>query len=131
MGNGRRVRLWLAAVVFVHLAISIVHGSAHAAAQVPLSVAGTAFVLTAVLAGPLIGLALTGPVPVIGGAVVAATLAASLLFGLLNHFLVSGADHVAQVVPAWRMLFGWTAVLLALTEAAGSVLAIALIRNPR
>jgi hypothetical protein len=45
---GVALGLWalyqLAAVVFVHLAINIAHGSAHTGAQVPLSLAGMLFV---------------------------------------------------------------------------------------
>ena len=36
-----------------------------------------------------------------------------------NHFLIDGSDHVANVAGEWRSLFGATAVLLLLSEAAG------------
>ena len=47
----------------------------------------------------------------------------SLVFGVVNHFLLESPDHVAQVAAQWRVLFGTTAVLLAVTEALGSGLA--------
>ena len=56
-GKGTRAWRWLIAAVLVHLLISVVHGLAHARAQVPLSRAANLFVFIVILAGPLIGLA--------------------------------------------------------------------------
>src|SRR5262249_26592927 len=64
-----------------------------------------------------------------GAWVVAVTLAASLVFGLMNHFVRSTPDHVTQVVRGWRPLFAATAVVLALTEAIAAGLAIRLARE--
>jgi hypothetical protein len=119
------VELVMAGAVALHLAVSFVHGAAHAGAAVPLSAAANLFVWVVILAGPLAGLAVWRWVSRRAGAwTVAATLAASLAFGLVNHFVIAGADHVAHVVEAWRVTFGATAVLLALTEASGSAAAI-------
>jgi Na+/proline symporter len=52
-----------------------------------------------------------------------------LVFGFVNHFVFSSPDHVAHVARPWRPLFATTAVLLALTEALGSGLAIRLARE--
>jgi len=107
------------AVVLTHLAISIVHGRAHEGAQVPLPLAGTLFVYIVILAGPLVGLGLSRWRPRAGAWIVALTMAGALVFGLINHFLIDGSDHVANVAAEWRSLFGATAVLLLLSEAAG------------
>ena len=56
-------------------------------------------------------------------------MAGSLVFGLVNHFVLASPDHVAHVAPEWRPLFTATAVLLALTEALGSGLAVRLARE--
>ena len=109
----------LVAVVLTHLAISIVHGRAHEGAQVPLPLAGTLFVYIVILAGPLVGLGLSRWRPRAGAWIVALTMAGALVFGLINHFLIDGSDHVANVAAEWRSLFGATAVLLLLSEAAG------------
>ncbi|PYR30251.1 MAG: hypothetical protein DMF90_28125, partial [Acidobacteria bacterium] len=61
--------------------------------------------------------------------VIAVTMAASLVFGVVNHFVVISADHVAYVDPRWRLLFATSAVLLAVTETIGSGLAIRSIRE--
>jgi hypothetical protein len=109
----------LAAVVLVHLAVSLVHGRAHAGAQILLPLAGALFVYIVILAGPLVGLALSRWRPRAGAWLVAASMSGALLFGLVNHFLIAGSDHVMHVASEWRTLFGVTAALLVLTEALG------------
>ena len=123
------VRRWLIAAVLSHLVISIVHGMAHTAAQVPLSRAANLFVFIVILAGPLAGLALTWPAERIGSWLIAITMAGSFVFGLVNHFVFDSPDHVAHVDRQWRTLFTTTAVLLALTEVLGTALAIRLARE--
>ena len=115
---------WLAAAVAAHLAVSIVHGTAHTGAHVEQSAPALAFVFVVILAGPVVGLLLTWPAPRAGLWLIAATMAGSLLFGVVNHFVFDSPDHVAHVASEWRALFGWTAVLLAVTEALGAALAV-------
>src|SRR5262249_20137620 len=122
--NAGPLWVWLAAAVLAHLIISIVHGAAHAGAHVPLSRAANSFVIIVILARPLVGLALTWPAERIGSWIIALTMAGSLVFGFVNHFMFESPDHVAHVEAHWRALFATTAVLLALTEALGSGLAI-------
>jgi len=122
---------WLAAVVVLHLLISAAHGAAHDGAHVPLSFAANLFIYVVILAGPLVGLALTWPAPALGSTVVAVTMAASLVFGIVNHFVLSSPDHVSHIDAQWRLLFGSTAVLLAATEATACGLAMALARKER
>jgi hypothetical protein len=120
----RTGRWALSAVVLVHLAINIAHGQAHEGAQVPLSFAAALFVYIVILAGPLAGLALSVWRPVAGAWLVAATMAGALVFGLINHFIIAGPDHVGHVAAEWRTLFGVTAALLLVSEAAGVATAI-------
>jgi hypothetical protein len=110
---------FLIGVVVLHLAISVVHGQAHAGAAIPLPLASTLFVYIVILAGPLAGLALTRWRPVAGAWIVAASLGGALVFGLINHFVVAGPDHVDHVAAAWRPLFRVTAWLLVASEATG------------
>ena len=122
MSNGAR---WgLGAVVLTHLVINIVHGRAHAGAQVPLSAAAALFVYIVILAGPLAGLIASVWRPVAGAWIVAASMAGALVFGLINHFIIAGPDHVDHVAAEWRTLFGTTAALLLVSEAAGAATAI-------
>jgi len=115
----RTGRWALPAVVLGHLAINIAHGQAHQGAQVPLSFTAALFVYIVILAGPVVGLILSVWRPVAGGWIIAATMAGALVFGLINHFIIAGPDHVGHVAAQWRTLFGTTAALLLVSEAAG------------
>jgi hypothetical protein len=127
--NINPLRVWLTAAVLGHLVVSIVHGAAHANANVPLSTSANLFVFIVILAAPVVGLALTWPAQRIGSWLVAIAMAASLVFGLVNHFVLASPDHVTHVALRWRPLFTTTAVLLAITEVLGSGLAIRLARE--
>ncbi len=129
MSRSKSLWRWLAAAVLAHLVVSIVHGAAHDGAHVPLTTAANLFVYIVILAGPLVGLGLTWRSARIGSWVIAATMAGSLIFGLVNHFMLDSPDHVAQVAAEWRTLFTTTAILLVLTEGIGSVLAIRVARR--
>jgi hypothetical protein len=89
-------------------------------------------VFVVIIAGPWVGLVLMRLARRSGAWMIAATMAGSLVFGLMYHFIVPNPDHVAYVDPQWRSLFATTAVLVALTEALGCGLAIhfARERNP-
>jgi hypothetical protein len=121
---GHASRVSLVAIVLVHLAISIVHGQAHAGAHVGLSPIAAAFVYIVILAGPLVGLALLRWRADVGFGTVAASLGGALVFGLVNHFIIAGADRIDHVAAEWRGLFGATAVLLLASEAAGFAVAL-------
>jgi hypothetical protein len=122
-------RRWLAAIVLIHLAVSAVHGSAHQAARVPLSPAANLFVVVVILVGPLLGLALMRAASRTAAWVIAATMAASFVFGIVNHFMIAGPDHVAQVALQQRAVFATTAGLLGFTEAVGCGLAVRVARE--
>jgi hypothetical protein len=127
--SGNPAWIWLTVAVLAHLVVSIVHGAAHAQAEVPLSRAANMFVYTVILAGPLMGLALTWPAGRIGGWLIAVTMAGSLVFGVVNHFVFASPDHVAHVDPQWRALFATSAILLVVTEALGFGLALRFLRG--
>jgi len=118
-------------VILLHLAVSAIHGMAHARAHVDLPLAGSLFVFIVILIGPLAGLVLTWPARRIGSWIVAITMAGSFVFGLVNHFLLAGNDHVSHVDPQWRTLFAATAMILAGIELLGSGLAIVYARERR
>jgi hypothetical protein len=118
---------WLTAVVLGHLVVSLAHGATHASAHVSLSPAATLFVFVVILAGPLIGLAVRPVNERLGLGIITIAMAASLVFGIVSHFILVSADHVAHVELQWRPLFAATAVLVAATEAVGVALALGLI----
>jgi hypothetical protein len=114
----------LAAIVSLHLIVTLAHGWAHSAAAVPLGWASLAFVVVVIQAAPLIGLAWMRTNPQSGAQFIGIAMAASLLFGLINHFVISSPDHVNHVAAQWRPLFTSTAIALVVTEAAGAILGL-------
>ena len=122
---------WMAGAVLVHLMIAIAHGAAHNGAQIPLSPVATLFVFIVILAGPVAGLALSWRVERLGSLVIAVTLAGSLIFGVVNHFVLDSPDHISHVVAQWNRLFATTAVLLTITEMLGLALAMRLVVQAR
>jgi len=120
-----KTRLMLAALVLIHLVVTISHGSAHTAAGVNLGPAGMAFVFAVIILGPLLGLLWMFMSSRHGARLIALTMTAALIFGLVNHFVIPGADRVDHVATASRVWFGTTAALLVIIEGAGAVLAVA------
>lgn len=113
------------AVVLLHLAVNLVHGAAHAGAEVPVTPLQNAFIWTVILIGPLVALWMIRSGRRGGAGLLALTMAGSLLFGVANHFVIESADHVAHISSdSWRLPFQATAVLLVLLEAAGVAVAV-------
>ena len=118
-------RFTLGALVLLHLIVSLVHGSVHDSAGVVLSGLAMLFVVVVILIGLLAGFAWMWRQPVAGARLIAVTMAASLLFGLINHFIIAGADRVDHVAAHWRPMFTLTAASLAAIETVGAVLGLA------
>lgn len=110
-------------VVLAHLLVVVVHGLAHGLIPVDQPPLQQAYVVVVVVLGPLVALALVrrGSVRA-GAALLAVSMAGSLVFGGVLHFVLDTPDHVAAV-PAdpWRLPFRLSAVLLVVTEALGTV----------
>jgi hypothetical protein len=102
----------------------ILHAIAHQQTRVFLNLTATAFVVTVVVIGPVAGVAASVRWREAGAWIVTTTMAAALAFGVANHFIIAGPDHVNHVTGASRPLFAITAWLLGLTEAAGVVAAV-------
>jgi hypothetical protein len=117
-----RANNYAAVLVLAHMLINIVHGAAHRELHVTLPPAGILFVIVVILLCPLLALALLWtPQNRLGLLLLTVSMAASSVFGLYNHFLVRGPDHVsAQASDAWGTVFVLTPYLLFLTEALGA-----------
>src|SRR4029450_11080494 len=124
-------RIILAAVVVLHLLVSLVHGWAHGTAGVGGNGPSMAFVLIIIIAGPLVGLAWMWKNPVRGARIIGVTMAASLLFGLINHFIIAGPRRPHRAVAHARTIFELKGMLLVLTEVAGAVLGFSYSRSQR
>lgn len=105
--------------VLVHLLITVAHGAAHRELQVGLTLSGGTFVGLVIVIAPLVAMWLAwGRRRRLAFGLLAASMFASLLFGLYHHFLAEGIDHVHSQPPgAWGQIFVITAYGLLITEA--------------
>jgi uncharacterized membrane protein len=124
VGNNSSLRLSLVAIVLVHFVILLWHGAAHSRLSISLTGFQTAFVGLIILSLPLIGTRLLWTNHSRAAArLIALSMFASLVFGLVNHFILTSPDHVAVVpIRPWRYSFVLSAALLVLTETIGMVL---------
>lgn len=119
-------------VILVHLAVTIVHGISHNAAGVALNLFGYIFVYAIILLAPLIAAVLIYKVSLsIGGWLMTLSMIASLCFGVVNHFLLSGTDNVTAVHGPSHALFLWSALGVAITEFIGALVGIWLLQEAR
>ena len=128
-----RVNKYVTVLVVAHLLINIVHGAAHRELHVTLPPAGMLFVIVVILLCPLLALALLWtPQKRLGLLLLTISMAASSVFGLYNHFLVRGGDHVSAQAPGLAgAAFVVTAYLLFLSEALGAALGLYFLREMR
>ena len=120
-----------AAAVGLHTVANVAHGVPHAEVPVALARWQTAFVYLVVLAAPVVALGLLWRGRFRAGAtLLAASMAASLAFGLFFHFVVPNPDHVDAVPTGpWRGPFRATAVLVALSDAVGVAVGVWLLAD--
>jgi hypothetical protein len=112
--------------VLVHLGVSLVHGYAHNQLGVGLSAWQNSYVLIVITLAPLIALALVWTRRSRAGfALLAISMAGSLIFGGYFHYIGISPDHVSHLPTGDAQgMFRVTAVLLLATELFGSVVGV-------
>jgi hypothetical protein len=123
-------------VVLIHLAVSLVHGLAHSRLGIGLNAAQAIFVGTVITLAPLVaGYLLWTNKLRVGGAMLAASMAGALVFGVYYHFIASGADNVHHQFPLgpanWKERFDQTAVEIAGLEVLGIILGFIVVLKSR
>lgn len=126
-----RVTLW---VVVAHLLIGVGHSVAHLGAGVALTAAQQVFVAVVIAAAPFYGIYLhyrRGGT--IGAIVLTVAMAASLIFGLVFHFVADTPDNIGHVhsasVGGWAPAFHTSAYAVLAVEVLGTLLAAAVWRR--
>jgi len=117
--------------VLVHLAVMMLHGQAHDRLHVGLSAWQNIYVIAVIAIAPLIAMLLLWTrYARLGLIVLVVSMAGSLIFGLIYHFVVMSSDHVSHLPPGEAQgLFRMTAVLLMLTELFGVVVGLLGLRS--
>jgi predicted permease len=116
------MRKTLLIAVLIHFVIAGWHGFTHEKVPVLLNPAQTAFVAIVIVILPLLGAALTFTKYQRQGAIIVfASMLASVIFGLIYHFVHISPDHVSQVAPGpWQTQFIVSAILVLIAEVAGT-----------
>ena len=117
------------AIVVLHTLVTLVHGAAHVSESVYGSVLDTIFIVVVIWFAPIGAILLLQMRRwQMGSVILLVAMAGSLLYGVYNHFILPGPDNVVSF-PAgvWQGYFQVTAVLLAIIEAAGTLLGLALV----
>ncbi len=121
-------------MVIAHAAVATLHGAAHQTLGVELSTSQSLFVIVVIAVAPVLaGLLLWKKHGTAGAVMLAISMAGSLVFGVYNHFVTLSPDHVSHVAAmsnsAWVTVFQATALLLPLTELAGTVVGLLLLKR--
>lgn len=126
--NVRRACLW---IVVVHSIVAMVHSQAHQQIDVALSSAQNAFALSVIFMAPIVAAVfLWRKRERIGATLLTASLIGSLIFGVVNHFMLDSPDQLAHITSStWGNVFVVSAYALAVTELAGVLVGSALLRS--
>ena len=126
-----RNRILGTVAVLAHLAVMMIHGQAHDKLSVGLSSWQNIYVLVVIAIAPLVAMLLlwtrfARP----GLLVLVVSMAASLIFGVVYHYVVVSPDHVSHLPPGDAQgQFRVTAMLLVLTELFGVVVGLLGLRS--
>jgi hypothetical protein len=104
--------------VVLHGVVALLHGAAHASLGIELTSTENTFIDVVIVAAPVIAaVALWTRFARAGAILLAASMSASLLFGVYHHYIAISPDHVAHLPPGeLQGLFRVTALLLVVTE---------------
>ncbi len=129
----RNIVLLSTVAVLAHLVVSIIHGRAHEGLAVGLSSWQNMYVLIVIVIAPLIAMLLIWTRLARAGLVLLViSMAGSLIFGVIYHYVVISPDHVSHLPPGDAQgLFRTTALLLVLTELFGVVVGLWGLRESR
>ena len=108
-------------VVAAHTVIVALHALSHEVLLVALSLFQSLFVGIVIILAPLLAaILLWTRFSRMGAVLLFCSMVGALAFGLYNHFILIGPDHIFQIpMTGWGILFQVTAVLLAMTEGLG------------
>ena len=123
--TNRRIAWVVTLAVLAHLVVTFLHGQAHTRLGIALATWQHVYVIVIILLAPLVALVLSWTRHARAGVwLLFGSMLASLIFGIVYHYIIISEDHVAHLPPGdARGLFRVTALLLLVTEAVGVVIA--------
>lgn len=129
--NRRNIVALVAVAVLAHLAVTMFHGRAHEQLAIGLSTWQNVYVMSVILAAPLIAMVLTWTrLARMGLYLLILSMFGALIFGFFYHYVSVSPDNVAHLPPGdARGLFRTTALLLLVTELFGVVVGVVALRG--
>jgi len=120
-------------IIVFHLAVNLLHGSAHLHYEIPLAEWQHAYIAVVIFAAPLVAAGLLLARRLRSGAWwMLVSMAGSALFNVYFHFLLIGPDNISSVnLDGWGLVFLGTAIFLAATEVWGVSVSFRLLRIAR
>ena len=108
-------------IVLAHALVATAHGLAHEYLVINLTFTQKLYVLVVIALAPLVSMILLWTrLRKVGAMLLLLSMLGSLIFGVVNHFLIVSADHVQHLPPGeWRLAFQITAIGLMVTEVLG------------
>ena len=126
----RNARILAILVVVAHLIVQVPHGVAHNMLHIDVHLWQNIYILIVITVLPIVAAVMVWRRKRVGYLLLLLSMAGSFVFGLFYHFIAAGPDNVSSLSPhPWSTTFVWSAVLLALVEAAGVVIGLMGLRN--
>lgn len=124
----RRACLW---IVSLHTIVAFVHNQSHRQIDIALSNFQSTFALIIIVIAPPVAAAIIWRGhPRLGARVLVLSFLASLIFGLVNHFMIDSPDQLAHIpTDGWGQIFTVSAYALVITELVGVFAGMALLRS--
>lgn len=122
--------------IILHAVVSSLHGAAHQNLGVRLSQFQVLFIAVVITIAPVVaGVLLWKGFLKIGAALLVCSMAASLIFGVYNHFVEISPDHVSHLEVTsksiWVWIFQSSAVIIAVIEAFGTWVGVQMLIRSR
>lgn len=112
-------------LVLLHLLITLVHGAAHSFLYILMASWQNTYILLVIMILPLVAGMLLWRRRRAGFTLLFLSMLGAFVFGGYYHFILPGPDNVAELTEhSWTLPFQVSAVLLALTEAAGTLVGL-------
>lgn len=119
------IHILAVAIVVLHVATSIPHGMVHSDLHIQMELWQNLYIWVVITLLPLLAAVLIWKRPRSGFLLLLCSMAGSFAFGVFYHFIAGGPDNVtSHAGHSSAGMFLWTAVLLALIEAAGFVIGL-------
>jgi len=113
------------ALVLLHLLVVTPHSIAHRNLGIDMNEWQNVYIYLVILLAPIVAAILLWKRLRMGFALLGLSMAGSFLFGVVYHFVLSGADNAMTLHShPWTMTFQVSAVLLAVVELVGSVVGL-------